>query len=133
MIHNISTHAKSVRQMLIQMFKEHQMEANSLTPNDKLHHIRMKLTGSKEKISFYHFVLRDFDSDWPIDGEMNIKGGRCGVCGGLEWNNPYFDLKQLKLLAKQINAMKGLKGNLKLKIQRLATARSCERPGLGGA
>ena len=78
------------------------MPAENYLFTNKRFHLRLRISGSAEKIAFFHWVLHDLDCDWPFGKPKGAAQGVCRVCGGGVYSNPRFDVKHLKGLAKQI-------------------------------
>lgn len=98
-------------------------EENRMTNFGKTTHLIMRVSGSVEKIRFFHSLMERLDCDWPYQEE---KWKICKVCGGGMWNNPRFCIKQLKILAKQTNECKGLRGTFKLKVDSWGKSEKCQ-------
>jgi hypothetical protein len=94
--------------------------------NDRDKHIHLTLRGSKEKQGLFHWMVHDFDRDWPFQEKTSLL---CKVCNGGIWKNPRFLPSQLKILAKQINGLPG-EGHLKLKIRSFLPAKICYEKAL---
>jgi hypothetical protein len=97
--------------------------ATDYSDPSEIHHLVLKISGSKEKQAFFNYALWDCDGDWPLGPEK--KAETCMVCGGVTYKLPYFNTKQIKTLAKQVNEMASLPGHLKVKVRKFAKATTC--------
>jgi hypothetical protein len=88
-----------------------------------IHHLCLKISGSKQKQDFFNFALWDTDGDWPLGPGKTPE--KCMVCGGMTYKLPYFNTRQLKVLAKQVNEMASLPGHLKVKVRKFVKATTC--------
>lgn len=86
-------------------------------------HIKFKISGSKEKIDFFHWLIGDMDADWPLKDTSQLR--LCKVCGGMEYVNPTFGVKQLRQFVEQIHSNTKLQGVLRLKIKTFKNAEKC--------
>jgi hypothetical protein len=97
--------------------------------NDKDKHIQLVMRGNREKQEFFHYLLAQFDRDWPFKPKESLV---CKICSGGIYKNPRFVPTQLKALSYQINDLKAAKGNLKIKIRGFSPHKTCYDIALKG-
>lgn len=87
------------------------------------YHIKLKLSGSKDKIDFFHTTLADNDKDYPFKSGKEYH--QCSYCGGVIYKTPRFLPEHLLGFARQVHDSKLLPGNFKLRIKRFCTEDKC--------
>lgn len=96
-------------------------------------YVKVRLSGSLPKIRFFHYVMSMLDPDWPWAGEErrdtneNLK---CPKCDGLLYRSPLVTPGELKMLGRQVNQLKTMRGNFKVKTDMWNINHKCEVEGL---
>ncbi len=87
-------------------------------------HLMMNLRGSGDKQDLFHYIIGEYDSDYPYTSDVAAEV--CKNCGGLVWRAPAFGAKELHQLVQQINSQSKLRGHLRLKLKRFVEKSACK-------
>jgi hypothetical protein len=101
--------------------------------DNRMFHVKLKIHGDPEKISFFNWALGDSDFDWPYRPER--PGGKkifvCDKCRGKIYKHPRFSPERIRAFAQQVNDMKSMSGKLKVKVRLFCKESTCEEKSGG--
>ena len=91
-------------------------------------HVKLKVSGNLQKIAFFHYLVGQFDNDWPWSPNRRRpeKDLKCTQCGGAKYHNPRFDADDIKKFSEMVNAHKDMQGNLKVRIKMFRKGGECK-------
>lgn len=98
------------------------------------YHVKLKITGNKNKIRLFHWMLEDMDRDypWKEDGTLKLTAKVCKDCGGTVYPRPKFRAEHILGWAKQLSEMDLLPGRVKVKIKRFCGLTQCQKMAKDG-
>jgi hypothetical protein len=87
-------------------------------------HIDVKVTGEREKVGLFHYLMAQCDGDWPYtrrNAQYAAARKKCKKCGGFVYNSSVMVAGDVKALGRQVG--------VETLVRAWKPAKKCEKNG----